>query len=281
MTTLPDLEPAALTYGLKLIAEAIEAHFGKRNEDYDEDVDDTSNQDAWTAFDALVARSTVPEAGKAVDAAEVLSTIKEWELWAGKWAGSAFVADESLPLDAMTDSEHKTELYSGLCKLMSSMMWLHDEVSALASVPAPSGAENVTNKVQHRVRRHKKDEWGPWTDGCVPADYLGWFEQREVPTEIGWRDKRIEILTDECERRSKQISEIAKQRNDAEIRAETAEAEATDLRRKLEDRERIGKMMANAIYNVHQRGLHVNADDMDSLKKCQEAWDRTLSGASE
>jgi hypothetical protein len=54
-----------------------------------------------------------------------------------------------------------------------------------------------------------------------------------------------------------------------------------DLRRKLEERERIGKMMANAIYNVHQRGLLVNADDMDSLKECQEAWDRTLSGASE
>lgn len=52
----PSAETGAmrLTYGQKLIAEAIEAHFGERVEDYDEDVDDTSNHDAWEAFDAAV-----------------------------------------------------------------------------------------------------------------------------------------------------------------------------------------------------------------------------------
>lgn len=49
-------EVERLTYGQKLIAEAIEHHFGERTEDYDEDADDTTNRDAWEAFDALVSR---------------------------------------------------------------------------------------------------------------------------------------------------------------------------------------------------------------------------------
>jgi hypothetical protein len=57
----PDNQAEALTYGLKLIAEAIQAHFGECNDDYDEDVDDTSNHDAWEAFDAL-SRAALPEA---------------------------------------------------------------------------------------------------------------------------------------------------------------------------------------------------------------------------
>jgi hypothetical protein len=55
-----------LTYGQKLIAEAIEAHFGERNDDYDEDVDDTSNHDAWDAFDAM----TRPALAAPADSAE-------------------------------------------------------------------------------------------------------------------------------------------------------------------------------------------------------------------
>ena len=43
-----------------------------------------------------------------------------------------------------------------------------------------SEAEPKAKRVQHRVRPHKKAEWGPWIDGYVPKDYLGWFEQREV-----------------------------------------------------------------------------------------------------
>jgi hypothetical protein len=34
--------------------------------------------------------------------------------------------------------------------------------------------------VQHRLRPHKKAEWGPWTDGPQPKDYLGWFELRNT-----------------------------------------------------------------------------------------------------
>lgn len=62
-------ETEALTYGQKLIAEAIQAHFGERVEDYDEearnDTDDTSNHDVWEAFEALrasLARKTTGEA---------------------------------------------------------------------------------------------------------------------------------------------------------------------------------------------------------------------------
>jgi len=60
----------SLTYGQKLIAEAIQDHFGERIEDYDEDADDTATNDAWEAFDALVARaaalSIIPAAKPAV-----------------------------------------------------------------------------------------------------------------------------------------------------------------------------------------------------------------------
>lgn len=55
-----------LTYGQKLIAEAIEAHFGERVVDYDEDVDDTSNHDAWEAFDDMFAAHSTPTAAPVV-----------------------------------------------------------------------------------------------------------------------------------------------------------------------------------------------------------------------
>lgn len=58
-----DAKPVAeLTYGQKLIAEAIEAHFGEREEDFDEDADDTTNRDVWEAFDALTHPSLLEEA---------------------------------------------------------------------------------------------------------------------------------------------------------------------------------------------------------------------------
>jgi hypothetical protein len=49
-------EAERLTYGQKLIAEAIEHHFGERTEDYDEDADDTATHDVWEAFDTLLSR---------------------------------------------------------------------------------------------------------------------------------------------------------------------------------------------------------------------------------
>lgn len=56
----------ALTYGQKLIAEAIQEHFGERVDDYDEDVDDTSNHDAWEAFDRMVSALSAPVAAAPV-----------------------------------------------------------------------------------------------------------------------------------------------------------------------------------------------------------------------
>jgi hypothetical protein len=50
---------ADLTYGKKLIAEAITHHFGERDERYDEYEGDTTVQDVWEAFDALTAIAPV------------------------------------------------------------------------------------------------------------------------------------------------------------------------------------------------------------------------------
>jgi len=55
-STVSDAE--ALVYGQKLIAEAILSHFGERTEFDDED-GDTTNQDVWGAYDALLAASAV------------------------------------------------------------------------------------------------------------------------------------------------------------------------------------------------------------------------------
>jgi hypothetical protein len=141
----------------------------------------------------------------------------------------------------------------------------------LASVPAPSGAEPI--KEPHIVRfepflagtREDHAECAEHPEGgyVLYADHLAALTslQRKYDTAL------------QCY-------------EGATARREASEAEATSLRRKLEERDRIGKMMANAAYNIHQRAADIHVgfgldDAIRSLKSVQEEWDRTLSGASE
>lgn len=75
-----------LTYGEKLIAEAIEDHFGERQNSYDEDVDDNAPHAAWEAFDALIAtriRSAITVEGVVEGEAE---PVAQWQIVVdGEW----------------------------------------------------------------------------------------------------------------------------------------------------------------------------------------------------
>lgn len=73
------------------------------------------------------------------DLEEMILTAKDAYLWMRQWSGSAFVAGETLPPDAMSEDECKAELYSGLCKLGNHMDWLADKLTALrdAATSAP------------------------------------------------------------------------------------------------------------------------------------------------
>jgi hypothetical protein len=61
---------------------------------------------------------------------EALATVEEWQKWALTWAGSAFLSGETISPDDMTETEYKSELYSGMCKLSNHMTWLRDEIAA-------------------------------------------------------------------------------------------------------------------------------------------------------
>jgi len=89
-----------------------------------------------TALKVLRRRALAERAGWVNLRAELLPVIEEWRAWATEWAGTAWIADEALPPDAMTDSEHRVELYRDLCKMMNVMQWLHDEISAITTEPA-------------------------------------------------------------------------------------------------------------------------------------------------
>lgn len=65
--------------------------------------------------------------------AEILDTIERAQKSIYGWAGTAFVAGEELPADGMSEEEHKGELYSELCRLGSTMQWLHERLSAGAA----------------------------------------------------------------------------------------------------------------------------------------------------
>ena len=75
----------------------------------------------------------------------MLATVKRWHDWAFEWSGSAFIADEEVPGD-MSSAEHKSELYSGLCGLGNTMAWLHEQLSALASLSQPVKGERESDK---------------------------------------------------------------------------------------------------------------------------------------
>lgn len=51
----PAQEAVDLGYGQKLIAEAIEAHFGDRDDAYRYELGDTTLHDVWNAFEAITA----------------------------------------------------------------------------------------------------------------------------------------------------------------------------------------------------------------------------------
>lgn len=76
-------EPVALTYGQKLIAEAIEHHFGERGENYDEYEGDTTVDDVWDAFDALTRPSEQAVTGEMVEAAAIAISGGRKDLWDG------------------------------------------------------------------------------------------------------------------------------------------------------------------------------------------------------
>jgi len=84
------------------------------------------------------------------DLEEMILTAKDAYLWMRQWSGSAFVAGETLPPDAMSEDECKAELYSGLCKLGNHMDWLADKLSALrdaATVYTPPAVPEGWNLV--------------------------------------------------------------------------------------------------------------------------------------
>jgi len=61
---------------------------------------------------------------------------------------------------------------------------------------------------------------------------------------------------------------------------EASEAEASDLRRKLEERERAGKSLANAAFNISRMNLaQIDATHLLSLRAAQEAWDLALAAS--
>ncbi|TJU79702.1 MAG: hypothetical protein E5Y15_23185, partial [Mesorhizobium sp.] len=104
-----------------------------------------NNRDQKTGRTAQATPEGVPCGGVSrqdqVATAEILDTIERWRKWAHEWSGSAFVSGEKLPKagEGMSEDDHKSELYSGLCRLGSNLQWLHDELSAaLASQPVPA-----------------------------------------------------------------------------------------------------------------------------------------------
>lgn len=80
-----------------------------------------------------------PQPNVAPVIAEMISTAKDAYSWAREWSGSAFIAGEKLPPEAMSEDECKAELYRGLCKIGNHMDWLSDALAGLNPplTPAP------------------------------------------------------------------------------------------------------------------------------------------------
>lgn len=81
-----------LTYGQKLIAEAIEMHFGERRKNYDEDEDgDTCRQDAWEAFDEAFDNAFCPPALAAHDTPQAVESPTKNNAVTGWMSGEDFI----------------------------------------------------------------------------------------------------------------------------------------------------------------------------------------------
>lgn len=246
MTTLPDLEPAALEA-------AIEAYdsFGGGPDTY-------LVKQVIRAY--LAARSTVPEAGKAVvkplewrdgraecqfgdysidyDHDDDMSDTP-WCCWSPVDSLGHFATAETAVAAAQADYEQRI-------------------LSALASVPAPSGAEPVAQL------------------GGAPDDLHNLMK-------VVFADMTVERLNEVCK-------EVLARRNPALTRLEdrltASEAEATSLRRKLEeterqrdearahheyfaiqwDEQRIRAETAERKLEEHRKALEALADDLTEVK---------------
>lgn len=263
MTDAPDLEPT-LERDLYEVANQLEGYVGPDTPEPLAQFLLREGREAAKLADEIVrlrAARSAPEAGKAVD----------------ETAHDLVMRSVSLLSSLLIESPRfSTELNDKFFTLRDDMrQWLINQAdAALASSPAPTGAEPTqavpaedVAKIEPALLKLSKVGFGY---DLNPHDKWALKQAATALTSISAeRDDAIATVKLIGDQHRKQME------HDGRLIA-ASEAEAADLRRKLEEAERIGKMMANAIYNVHQRGLHVNADDMDSLKECQEAWDRAL-----
>lgn len=346
MTTLPDLEPAALEAATSTLRE----------------IRDTKSSDRYvakTVVNAYLAARSVPEAGKAVDAPThrhlktghlvrvigigrmQMSTVPaqdmddvviyehdgnlwvraHWEFNDGRFAALPppalasgaeptawrvrvnengriwYVYTERLPYtpdDHIKVLSEPEPLYVAQLDDAELLEATEAEVKRLLESPQAVPAEDVAGLVERLNASAISSDDNAASGGNVSFvdprgawayDAALFREAAAVLTSLSAeRDrlaKKVRAFRDDglVQAAIERQGALQEERDDALARATASEAEATSLRRKLEEAERIGKMMANAIYNVHQRGLHVNADDMDSLKECQEAWDVAIAAA--
>lgn len=143
-----------LTYGQKLIAEAIEAHFGERVENYDEDVDDTSNHDAWEAFDALAALSQAEQAGGAGQEGTVVFPDEgEQRYW--RHPAKGHIWDE----EQAQDVADRLRVAYGAGNVAEEAA---DLIEALLIAPPAAGAQAVP--VEHQT-------WGQWERARQEAEH--------------------------------------------------------------------------------------------------------------
>jgi hypothetical protein len=218
--------------------------------------------------------------------------------------------------------------------------------AALASVPAPSGTEPVADQELQEVAD------GAWGDGpmrrraafmeierratvehakaaapqAVPAENVAGLverlnaagdprDQKSGPSRKLYREaaaaltnlsarlasaetaryvaatnyidliKYKERLEAEATSLRRKLEEAERSHEAARQNFHTMQNAADAIRRKLEERERIGKMMANAAYNIHQRAADIHVgfgldEAIRSLKSVQEEWDRAMLPAA-
>lgn len=139
--TTPPVSPdvTALQAEVKRLRKALDAKSRQANDFFLE------NSELHQRLHSLQSRIDAAEPSKA----EILKVIGEWQNWAAEWAGSAFVADEKLTNGS--EENHKAELYSGLCRMMSHMMWLRDEVAAL-TLPKPGEVDGALVETLREAR---------------------------------------------------------------------------------------------------------------------------------
>jgi len=92
----------------------------------------------WNALGVLDAVDRLTSATPP-DVANWTAAIVEVRKMVEQWAGSAFVADEGLSFDDMTDAESKSALYDDLCSIMNRLQWVEDEAATALRLSAGGG----------------------------------------------------------------------------------------------------------------------------------------------